>query len=275
MSDHPTHDTSDVYAAPYPTPDPSTPDDLYAAAPAGSADEGSGSSTAQAVKDGVGSTASQAASSTSDVVGTAKAETGEVLSTAVGSARELLDQTRSELANQAGTQHERVTKGLHSLADELESMGEQSDSSGLASSLVKQVSERARTTADWMGQREPGDLVTEARQFAARKPGTFLAAAAALGFLGARLTRGLGAAASAQDAAPAPAHGQDVSVDTAGTVGARLDQGPPTVTTTSHGQPVTYTSGGAVPGSLDPLDALDPLDSLDSLDGRGATQVRP
>lgn len=269
MSDHITHDTPDAYAAPYPTPDPVTTDDLYAAPtgdPGASAGQGTDSSTAQSVKDGVGTTASQAASSTGQVVGTAKSETGEVLSTAASSARDLLDQTRTELTDQASTQHERVTKGLHSLADELDEMGQHSSGSGLASSLVQQVSGHARTTADWMGQREPGDLVTEARRFAARKPGTFLAAAAALGFLGARLTRGLGAAASAQEptsSAPSP------SPRVTDPMGAQLDQGLPTVTTMSHGQPVTYTSGGAVPGSLDALGGLD------DLEGRPSTEVRP
>jgi len=79
------------------------------------------------------------------------------------SARTLFDQVRGELTDPAGTQQQRVAGGLHDLADERDRMGQNSDQSGLAASLVKQASDRTRSTAEWMSQREPGDLVSEAR----------------------------------------------------------------------------------------------------------------
>ena len=45
--------------------------------------------------------------------------------------------------------------------------------------------------AGWLENRDPGSLVTELKQFARQRPGTFLAAAAAIGVVGGRLSRGL------------------------------------------------------------------------------------
>lgn len=137
---------------------------------------------------------SQAADSAGQVAQTAASETRDVAAQAVSSARDLVHQVRGEVGDQAGTQQQRIASGLSDLADQLEEMGR--DQSGLAASLVGQVADRTRTTADWLSTRGPDEVLEEARRFAARRPGTFLAAAAAVGFLGARLTRGLGAASS-------------------------------------------------------------------------------
>jgi len=224
----------------------------------------SSASTAETAKGEAKNVATTAADAGGQVMDTAKTETGEVIAHAGQSARTLFDQARGEFTDQAGTQQQRVAGGLHDLADELTRMGESTDQPGLATSLVKQASDRARSTAEWMGQREPGDLLSEAQRFAARKPGTFLAAAAALGFLGARFTRGLAASSGTPDAAPATSgpdgrwtSGSAVSVGStdqpdlspatelgAGISGRGYDEALPTVTTISHGQPVTYTSEG-------------------------------
>ena len=68
------------------------------------------------------------------------------------------------------------------LADELGGMAESSEQSGVASDIAREASERVRTVADWVEAREPADLLTELKGYARRKPGTFLAAAAALGW---------------------------------------------------------------------------------------------
>ena len=55
--------------------------------------------------------------------------------------------------------------------------------------IARQASDKAQELATWIDAREPGDLVTEVRDFARRKPGTFLLGAAAVGVLAGRLTR--------------------------------------------------------------------------------------
>lgn len=222
--------------------------------------------------------ASSAVESGGQILKPAKSETSEVVAQAGQSARELFEQVRQELTDQAGSQQHRVAAGLREVAQELEQMGAGSEQSGLAGSLVQQVSDRTRSSAEWLEQRDPGDLVTEVKRYAARKPGTFLAAAAALGFLGARLTRGLAAASSSPSGAsgfpsgrPTTALTNDSGVDvpsgirpplapvtpgtpeTAGTAGYRYEEDVPTVTTFSHGEPVTYpTATGGTPPSTSP-----------------------
>jgi hypothetical protein len=56
--------------------------------------------------------------------------------------------------------------------------------------VARQASERARTVASCLEEREPGDLLDEVRRFARRKAGVFLAGAALAGVVVGRLTRG-------------------------------------------------------------------------------------
>ena len=63
--------------------------------------------------------------------------------------------------------------------------------SGMANDLAQQASSKIRDIARWLESREPADLLEEARSFARRRPGTFLAGAALVGLVGGRLTRGM------------------------------------------------------------------------------------
>ncbi|MEO7059398.1 MAG: hypothetical protein ABI083_06755 [Lapillicoccus sp.] len=222
--------------------------------PHGENPNGSGStSTVEAAKTEAANVTQGALESGSSVLETAKQETGEVVAQAGQSARELYDQVRGELTDQAGTQQQRAAAGLRDLSTELDRMGKNTPGSGMASSLVQQASDRARSTADWLEQREPGDLVADVRHYAARRPGAFLAAAAALGFLGARLTKGLTAdqpatTPSAPAARPADLGSADLSPvgpSPAVVTTPTAPVGIPTVTTVSHGEPVSYPSGAA------------------------------
>jgi hypothetical protein len=111
-------------------------------------------------------------------------------------ARQLLDQAREEANQQLGNQHQRAAAGLRSLGSELDGIAAgKSQEPGVAAELAGEAAQRVNALAGWLQQREPGDVLREVKDFARRKPGTFLAAAAALGLVGGRLTRGL-----AQDA---------------------------------------------------------------------------
>lgn len=105
-------------------------------------------------------------------------------------AHQLLEQGVSELRGQAGEGQQKVAGGLRNLADQLRTMSERSES-GMASDVVRQVSERASTAASWLESREPGDLVGELRNLARRRPGIFLAGLAFAGVLVGRLTRNM------------------------------------------------------------------------------------
>ncbi|MCB8044198.1 hypothetical protein JM654_07945 [Microbacterium oxydans] len=121
-------------------------------------------------------------------------------------AKELYAQTQRELSEQANTQQQRLAGGLRSVSDELGSMATNSEGSGVASDLVQQVSGRLSAAATWLGDRDPGSVLTEVKRYARRKPGTFILAAAIGGIVVGRLTRALAANASDdKDAAPVPA----------------------------------------------------------------------
>lgn len=135
----------------------------------------------------------------------AKHAAGEVTQTAAGNAKDVVDEARrqardlvgearDQLNGQIDVQHRSLVGNLHTLADELGRMSGASEQQGLASELVGQAGERARSAADWIGNRQPGDLVDEVRSFARRRPGTFLLGAVVAGVAVGRLTRGVVAA---------------------------------------------------------------------------------
>src|SRR4051812_8662644 len=106
-------------------------------------------------------------------------------------AKALLGQAQSELVDHASSQQTRVADQLHSLSSQLGSMASKSDEEGLAKDLAQQASQQIGSVAHWLSQREPGDLISELKDFGRRKPGTFLAVAAGLGLLAGRMTRGV------------------------------------------------------------------------------------
>ena len=146
--------------------------------PSFGSDAGSGSTT-QAAKDQAGNVASTASDEARNVAAEAKSQ-----------ARNLANETQNQVREQAGVQKDKAAGGLRNLSDELRSMSQSGNGqSGMASDLARQASEKAHDLASWLESREPGDLVTELRDFARRKPGTFLIGAAAAGVLAGRLTR--------------------------------------------------------------------------------------
>ncbi|AZS45653.1 MULTISPECIES: ATP synthase subunit B family protein [Microbacterium] len=147
-----------------------------------------------------------AATQAKDVLGTAKDEAATVVGEAKTQAKDLYAQTQRELSEQAHTQQQRLAGGLRSVSNELGSMATNSEGSGVASDLVQQVSGRLSAAATWLGDRDPGSVLTEVKRYARRKPGTFILAAAIGGIVVGRLTRALAANASDEkDAAPTPA----------------------------------------------------------------------
>lgn len=126
-----------------------------------------------------------------DVASTVKEEARGVAQDAKHQARDLYHQVRREVSDQGSTQQQRAASGLHSFAGELEQMAGGVQEGGMATDLAQQAASRMRSLASWLETREPGDVLEEVRSFARRRPGTFIAAAAALGLVAGRMTRGL------------------------------------------------------------------------------------
>lgn len=158
-----------------------------------------GESTSEVAKHEARHVADDAKQGTAQVAETAKQEAREVALDAKRQAKDVYRQVRSEMSDQAATQQQRAASGLHSLAGELDQMASGSQENGVAADLAQQAADKARSFATWLEAREPGDLVEDLRSFARRRPGAFIAGAAAVGLLAGRMTRGL---ADAPDESP-------------------------------------------------------------------------
>jgi hypothetical protein len=153
-------------------------------------------SDSPSVKDKASESAEAGKQAAGEVARTATDQAKDVAQETKKQARDLMSEARSQLSEQAGAQHHSLVTNLRSLAEELSTMAQRSENPGTASDLVGQAGDRAHSMADWLDQREPGDLLGEARSFAQRRPGTFLLGAVAAGVVAGRLTRGVVAAHS-------------------------------------------------------------------------------
>jgi hypothetical protein len=91
-------------------------------------------------------------------------EASSVVGEAGTQAKNLLGEARTQLTDQAATQQNNLATWISSIVDELDGMVDRSEAgdtqSGAATSLVRQVSSRARSAAGWLEDHEPADLLT-------------------------------------------------------------------------------------------------------------------
>ncbi|WP_141843997.1 hypothetical protein [Humibacillus xanthopallidus] len=140
----------------------------------------------------------------------------------------LLHQLRGEATDQASAQSDRAVQGLRALGDELRQMASSSGQKGLATDLAGQAADRVQSFAGWLDHRQPGEVLDEVRDFARRRPGTFLAAAAVVGLVGGRLTRGIAAGSGASSSNGAAGNGTGYAPGSATSMGTdptRVDAG--------------------------------------------------
>jgi hypothetical protein len=176
--------------------------------------ESEGGSTVDAAKSEAANVKDTAADAASGVKEVAKGEAAHVAEEAKYQTRNLMDQTRYELRGQARNQQSNLASKLNGWASELGSMASKSDESGPMTDLAHEASRRVADFSHWLDNHEPADLLDEVRRFARRRPGTFLALAAAAGVVAGRLTRGAVAANTSVDSdtdvTPARAYGSDI-----------------------------------------------------------------
>lgn len=161
----------------------------------GSAKDAAGT-TAGVAKDQAAEVKDTAVQAGSQVAATAKEQGQQVVSEAAAHARDLLGEARTQATSQLSAQKSSAVTSARSLSDELRALANgEPGQSGIATELVRQASTRLQEVVDWVESREPADLLDEVKDFARRKPGTFLLGAAVLGVLAGRTTRGAVAAA--------------------------------------------------------------------------------
>ncbi|MGS2647147.1 hypothetical protein [Streptosporangium sp. LJ11] len=135
------------------------------------------------------STAQHARSAAGEVADTAKGQTQAVAGEVKQQARQVVDRLRNRVGDQAQHQSQRAAQGIRQWADDLASMGEVAKPDSPVSGVVQQVADGGRRAADYLDQHGLTGVVQEVQSFARRRPGAFLAGAAAVGFLIGRVAK--------------------------------------------------------------------------------------
>jgi hypothetical protein len=240
------------------TPNPcsrtSRPVDLITGGLMSSYQQPSAHAAEPSIKDRATEAMDQGRQAAGDVAGTATEQVQQVKEQAVQQARDLVGEARQHVDRQVSDQHRSLVANLRSLSGELGSMVDRSDQSGTATQLVGQARQRMDGVADWLDARQPGDVVNELKNFARRRPGTFLLGALAAGVVAGRLTRG--AVAAHTDQQPSGQHAADGSA------------GIPAVPGDTAAVPGETAAGYAMGGSY-----TDPADQPGTELGYGATST--
>lgn len=151
-----------------------------------------------------GQVASTARDEAQSVAGDVRQEASAVASEAAAQVQNVVDETRSALRAQARQGTERTAGALDNLSAQFRALASgDREGAGELGRYADQASERLHTVAQRIGSRGFDGLVDDVQSFARRRPGLFLAAAAASGFAAGRLFRGAQAASSS----PSPASG--------------------------------------------------------------------
>ncbi len=188
------------------------------------------------------STAVEAAgTAVGETAGTAREQVGQVAGEAKAQARNLARDARDRVGAEVRSQNDRLAEGVRQFADELDEMAAARGDSP-ASTVVTQVSQGGRRVADYLAEHGPDGLLQDVQDFARRRPGTFLLAAAAAGFVVGRLGKGVLSAGEADGgtSTPAPAASQPPIGDTQRLTPVTPAEAPATV---SPGYPGTSTGG--------------------------------
>lgn len=185
--------------------------------------------------------ARQAAGTAADegkhVANVAKGEAQQVASDVQAHARDLLGEARTEVQQQTRSQLDTLVGTLQGFAEDLEKMARgEGPGSGLANDVVQQVGDKARAFSSQLQDRDPSEILDQARDFARRKPGTFLLGALAAGVVAGRLARGAKDAQSSSSTGTSTGSAQQV----------------PTASSTAYGTDVGATQTSSLPTAPPP-----------------------
>lgn len=135
-----------------------------------------------------GDVAQTAREQAGDVAQTARDQAGDVVAHTQAEVRDLIQELRTSLRQQTQAQRDRMAEVLGGFERELQQMVDQGGGTGPATEAVRQVTQRLRSWRQYLEGEV--DVAADLRSFARRRPGTFLLAAAAVGVVAGRITRG-------------------------------------------------------------------------------------
>ncbi|WP_436535880.1 hypothetical protein [Actinoplanes sp. HUAS TT8] len=121
-----------------------------------------------------------------EVKETAAEQAQRVGAEAKAQARNVAGEVRDKLGEQARNQNDKLVGSIRQTADHLDEMrGDRGDTP--AAMVVSRVADGGRQLADYLDRNGPEGVLAEVQDFARRRPGAFLAAALAAGFVVGRL----------------------------------------------------------------------------------------
>ena len=134
--------------------------------------------------------AASAGDQVQEVAGTAKEHVAEVASEVSVQAGRVLDDAKSHLREQAQGQTDQLSQALSRLGGQLRALTEgRPGDGGPVTDLGRQAAARVERIATRVESGGFEGIVSEGSRFARRRPGTFLAGAAAAGFVVGRLVK--------------------------------------------------------------------------------------
>jgi hypothetical protein len=149
-----------------------------------------GAEVATAARDAGADVAHAAREAAADVTRAVKEETRHVAHTAADQAQQVGVGVRQRMREEVDRQHRHVADRVGTFAEQLYTMaGERPDTP--AGELVGMLAARSRSFAEYLDQHGPDRVLHELQEFARRRPGTFIVAAVAAGFVVGRLGKGL------------------------------------------------------------------------------------
>jgi vacuolar-type H+-ATPase subunit H len=125
-----------------------------------------------------------------DVARTAKDEAGHVVQEASSQAHRVTDDLRQRVRDEVHRQHRSVVDRAGAFAEELYTMAGEHPQTP-ARELAGLLATRSSAFAEYLDQHGPERVLEELQDFARRRPGTFIVAAVAAGFVVGRLSKGL------------------------------------------------------------------------------------
>lgn len=158
-----------------------------------------GGSAGGATGGSAGDAAREAKAGVADVAQEAKAQVAEVAHTATDHLQATLGDMRGDLRQQASQQTDRAGAGLRRLSEQLQALTRGDvDQAGPVADYARQLEGRVRHMAERVEHQGFDGVVSDLRSFARRRPGAFLAGAAAAGFMAGRMLRSSTGAGSQQ-----------------------------------------------------------------------------
>jgi F0F1-type ATP synthase membrane subunit b/b' len=133
-----------------------------------------------------------------DVMGTAREQAQQLGGEAKEHARDVVADLRDELRKRADEQGTRAVHALHDTSNQLRSVARSADG-GVVVDLAHSAATRLDDVASRLDQGGIDGLIDEVRSYARRRPGMFLLAAGAAGFLVGRLARNASSAVAGND----------------------------------------------------------------------------